>query len=94
MSLKFTGLDALDKTLKDAQRALESLHGDLATLRIDPNKPQAAIAEMERLVDAKIAPYRGNAIVEPIAEASKKEFRKFILQQAEEAKRELTGAKE
>jgi hypothetical protein len=87
-NLNITGFDDLQKTLDDAQRALKSLDGDLATLRVDPNNPQTAIAEMERAVDAKLARYRGNVIVDQIAEASKEQFRNYILQQAEEAKRE------
>jgi len=85
--MKLTGLDELQKTLRDAQRAMESFNGELATLSIDPNNPQSAITEMERAVDAKLAQYRGNTIVEKIAEASKEHFRKKILERAEEAKR-------
>jgi len=84
--VELSGFDELQKTLADAQRAIESLDGELATLRVDPNNPQAAVAEMERAVDAKLAPYRGNPIVEQIAEASKEHFRKGIVDRAEEAK--------
>lgn len=85
--VELSGFEELQKTLSDAQRAIESLDGELATLRVDPNNPQVAVAEMERAVDAKLAPYRGNPIVEQIAEASKEHFRNGILQQAEKAKR-------
>lgn len=91
--VELSGLDELQKTLADAQRAIESLDGELATLRVDPNNPRAAIAEMERAVDAKLAPYRGNPIVEQIAEGSKEHFRNGILQRVEEAKNEA-GAEE
>jgi hypothetical protein len=86
--LGINGFDELQKTLDDAQRAVESLEGELGTLRVDPDNPQAAIAEMERIVDAKLAPYRGNAIVEQIAGGSKEQFRNHILQRAEDAKNE------
>jgi len=89
MNFKITGLDALGKELEDAQRAMKSLDGELATLRIDPNNPQAAISEMERLVDAKVARYRGNAIVDKMVEGSKEAFRRAILEQVGEAKRNL-----
>jgi hypothetical protein len=85
--VELSGFDELQKTLGDAQRAIESLDGELATLRVDPNNPQAAITEMERAVDEKLAPYRGNPIVEQISEASKEHFRKGILGRAEEVKR-------
>jgi hypothetical protein len=90
LNFELSGFDELQKTLADAQRALESLDGELATLRVDPDNPQAAVAEMDRAVDGKLAPYRGNPIVEQIAEASKEHFRNGILEQAEEAKRKAT----
>jgi hypothetical protein len=55
--VELSGFDELQKTLADVQRATESLDGDIAKLRVDPNDPHAAIAEMERAVDAKLAPY-------------------------------------
>lgn len=85
-NIELSGFDELQRTLNDAQRAIESLDDDLATLSVDPENPQAAVAEMEKAVDAKLAPYRGNAIVEQIAEAAKEQFRKAILEKAEEAK--------
>ena len=81
------GFDDLQKTLDDAQRAAESLEGELSTLPVDPDNPQNAIAKMERIVDAKLASYRGNPIVEQIAEGSKDQFRNHILQRAEDAKK-------
>jgi hypothetical protein len=80
------GFDELQKILEEAQGAVKSLEGNFATLPVDPNNPQAAVAEMERAVDAKLAPYRGNAIVDQLADATKEEFKKHILEQAEEAK--------
>lgn len=81
MSLTITGLDKLQRTLGDAQRALNELNGTIAELKFNPADPAsvaAAIAEMERAVDAKVAPYRGNAIIEPLAAKSKEAFRKAI----------------
>lgn len=81
MSLTITGLDKLQKALGDAQRALAKLNGTIAELQFDPADPAsvaAAVAEMERAVDAKMAPYRGNAIIEPLAAKSKEAFRKAI----------------
>jgi hypothetical protein len=86
-NVELSGFDELQKTLEDAQRAIQSLDGELATLSVDPNNPQPAIAEMERLVDAKLAPYRGNAIVDQISEASKEQFRNYILEKVEGAER-------
>ena len=87
LKMEMSGFDDLQKTLEDAQRAMQSLDGELATLRVDPNNPQAAIAEMERLIDEKLARYKGNPIVDRIAEGSKETFRNRILQSVEDAKK-------
>ena len=83
-------MEGLQKTLADAQRAMQSLDGELATLRVDPNNPELAIAEMERLVDAKLARYRGNPIVDGISKASKEQFKNRILQTAEDARKKAS----
>ena len=62
------------------------LDGDLATVSVDPNDPQPAISEMERAIDAKLARYRGNPLVDKIAKASKEHFREVILKRVEEKK--------
>jgi hypothetical protein len=94
LKVEISGVGKLQKTLADAQRAIESLNGELVTLRVDPNNPQAAVREMERAVDTKLAQYRGNSLVEKIAKASKEHFRKRILEGAESRRRAVeSGAK-
>lgn len=85
--VRIAGLDELNKISDDVQRAIKSLDGDIAKLSVDPNNPQGSLAEMERVIDAKLRAYRGNAIVDKIAQASREKFRTHILQQAEKAKR-------
>lgn len=83
--LKITGLDNLQKELEDAQRALQSLDGHLTTVKYDPNNAEsvnAAIREMEAAVDAKVAPYRGNPLVESIVPELKEKYRAAILERA------------
>jgi hypothetical protein len=79
VNVQITGMGELEKTLTDAQNAIESVSGVLATLSIDPSNPQLAIAEMERLVDAKLVPYKDNAIVQKLAQTVKEQFRAQIL---------------
>ena len=89
MSLKITGLDKLQRDLKDAQRALASLDGEITRLRFNPNDPasvQQAIRQMEQAVDSKTAAYSSNPLVAKIAQGTKEAFRKRIL----EAKHEDT----
>lgn len=89
MPVKITGLDKLTKNLEDAQKALAELQGTITELKFDPNDPasiEAAIRQMEQAVDAKVAPYRGNPIIDPIAAKSKEAFREAIMKRADEAK--------
>ena len=89
MSPTITALDKLQKTLGDAQRALTQLDRTIAALTFDPADPAsvaAAVAEMERAVDAKMAPYRGNVIIEPLTEKSKMAFREAIERRAAAAR--------
>ncbi len=88
--MSITGFDKLQKELKDAQRAMADLNGTVARLRYDASDPvsvAAAIREMERAVDAKVAPYRNNALVAPLISKSKQAFREAIQKQAATAKR-------
>jgi hypothetical protein len=83
---EMSGMGDLEKTLADAQHAIESVSGVLATLSIDQSNPQLAIAEMERLVDTKLVPYKYNAIVQQLAQTVKEQFKAQILGRVEEAK--------
>ena len=82
---KITGLDKLSKELTNAQKALEALDGELGTIAFDPRDPssiEAAIQEVERLIDERIGPYASNPIVGPMAEEMKEQYREAILEQA------------
>lgn len=71
VSIKITDLEKLQRELEDAQRAFESLDGTIATLRFnadDPESVEEAIRQMEAAVDARVAPYRGNALVSTVAQ--------------------------
>ena len=80
MSVEIKGLNKLQREM---QRAFQALDGTIGTLQFQPDDREsvrAAIQEMEAAVDAKIAPYRGNAVVESIAEKSKEAYREKILE--------------
>jgi CO dehydrogenase/acetyl-CoA synthase beta subunit len=85
--VKIKGLEELQGILKEAERAVKELEGKFATLKVDPNNPQAAIAEMERTVDSKLSRYRSNPLVEQLSRGTKEEMKRNILKQADEAKR-------
>jgi hypothetical protein len=74
MAIKITGLGDLHRDLGQASQALEALRGQLTTVKFDPNDPSSvdlAIADVEAAIDAKVASFRGNAIVEQFVEGIK-----------------------
>src|SRR5271170_5313214 len=87
--IKITGLDELQRKLDEASQAFQALDGELATLRYNPNDPgsiDGAIREMEAAVEAKVAPYAGNALVESVAQQLKEKYRSAILEKAAAAR--------
>ena len=83
------GLDNLQRTLSEAQRALEAVNGELGTLSFNPEDPgsvEAAIAESERLVDDRLGKYAGNSIVGPLMVQMKQSFRAAVIEKAAEAR--------
>jgi hypothetical protein len=87
---KITGFDALQKELQTASRALKALDGTVAKLKFDPSDQRsvdAAIKEMERAIDRKVAPYRNNEIVRNLANEMKASYKSEIRAQARKASR-------
>lgn len=87
--MTITGLDKFSRDLADAQKALESLHGELGTVSFEPSDPgsiEAAIQEVERLVDERLGSHGSNPIVRPIAEGMKEQYREAILERAAAAR--------
>ncbi|OZI47756.1 hypothetical protein CEK29_03310 [Bordetella genomosp. 5] len=83
------GLDDLQRTLADAQKALETVSGELGTLSFNPEDPEsveAAIAKSERLVDERLGEYANNSIVGPLIVQMKDSFRTAVIEKAAEAR--------
>jgi hypothetical protein len=88
---KITGLDKLTKQLDQAQQALNELDGDLVTLNFNPNDPgtiEAAIQQLNTVIDAKIAPWADNPLVSQVAEGMKEQYREAIIERAAAARLE------
>ena len=84
-------LDGMSEVTRNIEQLKKTLDGAFAGLSFDPQKPQdveRAIREMQQKVDLKMAPYFSNPGVSEIAAALKGEYRKTILQKAEEARKE------
>ncbi|WP_313451040.1 hypothetical protein [Stutzerimonas kunmingensis] len=87
--LKTTGLDKLQRDLKEAQHALSELDGELGTISFDPHDPgsiEAAIQSVCRMVDERAGRYASNPVVGPMIEQMKESYRESILQKAAEAR--------
>ena len=89
MSFGIEGLDKLQKQLEDASKAFETLDGEITTIQFDPSDQasvEAAIADMERAIDSKTAPFAGNPFVENVSAQMKAKYRDQILARAVETK--------
>jgi ferredoxin-fold anticodon binding domain-containing protein len=89
ISLKITGVEQLQKELDDAAKALQALDGEIAIVKYNSNDPssvEAAVIQIEQTINAKIAPYRGNKIVESLATQLKERYRQEIYDRAAEAR--------
>lgn len=87
--IKIEGLDKLQRTLADAQKALDAVDGELGSVNFDPDDPgsiEAAISQMEALVDARLASYSSNAIIGPMVTEVKERYREAILERAAEVR--------
>jgi hypothetical protein len=76
--------DEMTRILEEASEGLKALEEEVITTQFDPDDPasvQAAIDHVENAIDMKIAPYRGNRLVEEAADQIKEECRTNILQQ-------------
>jgi hypothetical protein len=89
MSFKITGLDEFSKQLNDASEALRGLDGDIGAVKFDPNDPssvEAAVVQVEQIIDMKVASHRGNEIVENLVGQMKDKFRQEIYDRAAKAR--------
>lgn len=87
--LKITGLDKLQKELKEAQQALGELDGHLGTIGFDPQDPESietAIQNINQIVDERVGHYSSNSIIGPLAEQMKQAYREKLLQRAAEVR--------
>src|ERR1700691_2434456 len=89
-----TGFDEFQKQLDEAIVAFKALDGEIATLNLNPDDPasiEAACRHMEDAIDARVAPYRGNSMVEDVTTQFKDAQRRAIVDRAAQAR--LSGVK-
>jgi len=86
---KIAGLDKITRELDEAQKALAEIDGELGAVNFDPHDPvsiEAAIQEMEAMIDTKIGSYASNSIVGPMVEEMKEKYREAIVEKAAEVR--------
>lgn len=90
MGVKITGIDKLQKQLKEVTDATEALNGsyDVRFDAHDPTSIENAIQEANSMVDERASRYAGNPMVSPIVESMKENLRQQILDSAEEQRQE------
>lgn len=84
----FKGLDRLQKELKEAQRAISELEGEMS-VSFDPQEPhsvEAAIQSVNQTIDGRLGKYASNPFVAPIIDGLKESYREGILLKASEAR--------
>ena len=80
--------ESMTRTLEEAAEGLKALEEEVITTCFDPEDPesaQAAIQYVEDSIDARIAQFDGNALVQEAANQIKAECRANILEQVENA---------
>lgn len=88
------GLDELSRKIKELEKAIAALDGEIGSVNFDPNDPQSievAIQKMEQAVDERVGDYSRNDMVEGIVSEVKERYRQAILKRASEARNEQEG---
>ncbi len=87
MPIKLTGMSEVTRNMEALKRALD---GAVEKASFDPANPkdvERAIREIEMKIDVKLAPYMTSPGVGEIASSLKVEYRKAILQKADDARK-------
>lgn len=90
-TVKIKGLDELTRKMKELEKAVSDLDGEIGTVSFDPHDPQSielAIQRMETAIDERVGSYRDNDMVENIISQTKERYREAILERAAEARNE------
>lgn len=89
-----TGFDQLQRQLQAAQEALKRVEGELGTVQFDPNDPEsieAAMRQIDAIIDERLGDYLDNPIIGPLSESMKGKYKEAILEQAQAKRLEAEG---
>lgn len=89
--VKIQGLDKLQRQLADAQKTLQGIDGELGSVSFDPSDPgsvEAAMHQVDAMIDEKLGSYSTNPLIGPLAEQMKESYRQQLLERAAQARLE------
>ena len=87
--MKITGLDQITRQIEEAQRALKSIDGELGKVSFDPDDPttiEAAVSQVNDMIDGRIGEFASNPIIRPMIDEMKERYRAAIIEKAAEAR--------
>ncbi len=87
MPIRLNGMSEVTRNMEALKRALDGAVEKASLEPANPGDVDRAIREIEMKVDMKLAPYMSSPGVGEIASTLKAEYRKAILQKAEEARK-------
>ncbi len=87
MPIKLDGMSEVTRNMEALKRALDGAVEKASLEPANPEDVERAIRKIEMEVDLKLAPYMTSPGVTEIASNLKAEYRKAILQKAEEARK-------
>ena len=85
------GLEKLQRQLAEAQKALENIDGGFGSVTfnpLDPGSIEAAIAQIDAMIDKKLGAYSSNPLIGPLSEQMKASYREQLLERAAAARLE------
>ena len=85
------GLDELSRRIKELEKAISALDGDIGSVSFDPHDPQSielAIQKMEAAIDERVGDHRNNDMISGIVTEMKERYREAILERAAAARSE------
>ena len=88
MKFEIKGLDKLQRGLREASDALKALDGKIGSVHFNPNDPasvDAAISEVNAMIDDRVAPWKDNALVKQVASGLKERYAAGIRERAKQA---------
>jgi len=83
------GLDELSRKMKELEKAISALDGEIGSVNFDPHDPQSielAIQKMEEAIDERVGDHRNNDMINGIVTEMKERYRDAILERAAAAR--------